>query len=107
MLIEVVADIKEFLSKINPNYTLHYEIDAKIAGAMGEIAIIRLILYGLADDRIVVCEITRMASWEDEEVERFGQSAMDNLRSWIDEAAEQFECLAARLNATRGKYEWI
>ena len=107
MLIEVVGDIKEFLSKVNPNYTLHYEVDARTAGAMGEIAIIRFILYGLADDRIVICEIARMASWDDEEVERFSTgNAMDNLRLWVEEMAEQFECMAVRLNATRGKYEW-
>ena len=106
MLIEIVSDVREFLSKVNPNYTLHYEIDAKIGGSIGELAVVRLVIYGIADDRIVVCEITRTATWEDEEVERYGRSAMENLRLWIEENAMQLECMASKLNATRGRYEW-
>jgi|Deesub1362B_J571_1020462.scaffolds.fasta_scaffold00567_9 hypothetical protein len=107
MLIEIIGSVDEFLAKINRNYGIHYETEGKVTGAAGEIALVKLILYGLADDRIIICEIAKMVTWKDREVRTFGSNnAMENLRAWIEKQALEFESLAEKLGATRGKYEW-
>ncbi len=107
MLIEIIGSVDEFLAKINRNYSIHYETEGKVTGVAGEFVYVKFTLYGLADDRIIICEIARTASWKDEEVRSFGrENAMENLRAWIEKQAREFESLAEKLGATRGKYEW-
>ncbi|WP_202320766.1 hypothetical protein [Archaeoglobus neptunius] len=106
MLIEVVGSADEFLARINRNYGIHYELEARTGGAAGEVAFLKLTLYGLADDRIIICEIAEMARWNDKKVEGFGKTAMENLKAWIERRWKEMQVMAEELGATRGKYEW-
>ena len=49
MLIEIVHDIDEFLSKIDPGSDIHYEIQSAIHG--NDTAFVELILYGIGRER--------------------------------------------------------
>ncbi|WP_456469065.1 hypothetical protein [Archaeoglobus sp.] len=104
MLVEIVADIEEFTSKIDPVFTIHYEIDWEKSG-FGDRAIVILTLYGIAaSGNLLICEIVRSASWNDKEI-RNGNVA-ERLNYWIERQVKEFEEVAARLKATRGRYEW-
>lgn len=107
MLIEVVHDVDEFLSKIDHGSDIHYELRSAIH--KGEIAIVELLLYGIGKSlAIVKCSVIELAKWCDEKVVVFGNSnAFENLKAWIQKKEREFKDLAESLGATPGKYDFV
>ena len=107
MLVEVVHDINEFLAKIDPNSDVHYEIESNIIGPVGDIAYVKLILYGVGRNAsLIKCVLVESAKWNDKEVRKFRtNNAIDDLRLWIKEKRKEMKKIAKELKATPGRYE--
>ncbi len=107
MLVEVVHDVDEFLSKIDPSGDLHYELRTAIH--RGEVAVVELFLYGIGkSSAIVKCSVVELARWSDEKVVVFGNSnTFENLKAWIRKKEREFRNLAESLGATPGRYEIV
>ncbi len=109
MLVEVVHDINEFLAKIDPNSDVHYEIESNIIGPVGDIAYVKLTLYGVGrNPSLIKCTLAESAKWKDEEVRKFRtNNVIDNLKLWIQEKKRELEKIARELKATPGRYDFI
>ena len=106
MLVEVVHSVEEFIAKIDPHQDVHYEIESNIIGPVGDIAYVKLTLYGIGRSSVVKCVLVESAKWNDKEVRKFGtNNAFDNLRLWIKEKQKEMERIAKELKATPGRYE--
>jgi len=107
ILVEVVHSINEFIGKIDPHQDVHYEIESNIIGPVGDIAYVKLTLYGVGRSaQLIKCVLVESAKWNDKEVRNFGtNNAFDNLRLWIKEKQKELEKIARELKATPGKYE--
>ena len=105
MLVEVVHSIEEFIGKIDPSSDVHYEIESNITG-YGDIAYVKLTLYGIGRNSVVKCVLVESASWNDKEVrEHRTGNAIDDLKLWIKEKRKEMEKIARELKATPGRYE--
>jgi len=72
----------------------------------GDIAIVKLILYGMSSKGLLKCVILESARWCDEDVRKFNtMNSIDNLKKWIREKSRELESKAESLKATPGKYE--
>ena len=105
MLVEVVHSIEEFIDRIDPDSDVHYEIESNFIG-MGDIAYVKLTLYGVGRNSVVKCILAESARWNDKEVRKFGtNNAIDDLKLWIQEKQKEMEKIAKELEATPGRYE--
>ncbi len=109
MLVEVVHDVSEFIGKIDPCQDVHYEIESNIIGPIGDIAYVRLTLYGVGrNPSLIKCVLVESAKWNDKDVRKFRtNNAIDDLRLWIQEKRKEMEKIARELKATPGRYEFI
>jgi len=106
MLVEVVHSVEEFIGKIDPHQDVHYEIESNIVGPVGDIAYVKLTLYGISGNSVVKCILVESAKWNDKEVRKFGtNNAFDDLRLWIQEKQKEMGKIAEELKATPGRYE--
>ena len=106
MLVEVVHDINEFLTKIDSDSDVHYEIKSNIIG-MGDMAYVKLTLYGVGRSAsLIKCVLVESAKWSDKDVRKFRtNNAIDDLRLWVQEKQKEMEKIARELKATPGRYE--
>ncbi len=107
MLVEVVHDISEFIAKIDANSDVHYEIESNIIGPVGDIAYVKLTLYGIGRDlSLIKCVLVESAKWNYKDVRKFRtNNAIDDLRLWIQEKQKEMEKITRELKATPGRYE--
>jgi len=107
MLVEVVHSVEEFIGKIDPNSDVHYEIESDIIGPIGDIAYVKLTLYGISrSSSLIKCVLVESAKWNDKDVRKFKtNNAFDDLRLWIQEKQKELEKIARELKVTPGKYE--
>jgi len=106
MLVEVVHSIEEFIKKIDPHQDVHYEIESNIIGPVGDIAYVRLTLYGIGRNSVIRCVLAESARWNDKEVRKHNTgNAFDDLKLWIREKRKEMEKIARELKATPGRYE--
>ncbi len=106
MLVEVVHSVEEFIGKIDPNSDVHYEIESRIVGPVGDIAYVKLTLYGIRKNSVVKCILIESARWNDKEVRKHKTgNAIDDLKLWIQEKQKELEKIAKKLEATPGRYE--
>ena len=107
MLVEIIHDIDDFISKIDAYTDVHYELESQILGPVGELAYVKLTLYGIGrNSSLVKCIIVKSAKWNDKEVRKFGtKNAIEDLKLWIAEKRKEMEKIAKDLNATPGRYE--
>lgn len=106
MLVEVVHSIEEFIGKIDPCQDVHYEIESRIIGPVGDIAYVKLTLYGVGRNSVVKCVLVESARWNDKDVRKFRtDNSIDDLKLWIKEKRKEMEKIARELKATPGRYE--
>jgi|Deesub1362A_J573_1020465.scaffolds.fasta_scaffold00525_13 hypothetical protein len=107
MLVEVVHSIEEFIGKIDPHQDVHYEIESNIVGPVGDVAYVKLTLYGIGRNAsLIKCVLVEAVRWNDKEVRRHRTgNAIDDLKLWIQEKQKEFEKIAKELKATPGRYE--
>ena len=107
MLVEVVHSIEEFIGKIDPSSDVHYEIESRIIGSVGDIAYVKLTLYGVGRSAsLIKCVLVESARWDDKDVRKHRTgNAIDDLKLWIKEKQKEMEKIARELKATPGKYE--
>ncbi|RLI80369.1 hypothetical protein DRP05_00900 [Archaeoglobales archaeon] len=106
MLVEVVHSIEEFIGKVDPSSDVHYEIESNIIGPIGDIAYVKLTLYGIGRNSVVKCVLVESARWNDKDVRKHRTgNAIDDLKLWIKEKRKEMEKIARELKATPGKYE--
>ena len=106
MLVEVVHSIEEFIGKVDPGSDVHYEIESNIIGPIGDIAYVKLTLYGIGRNSVVKCVLVESARWNDKDVRKHRTgNAIDDLKLWIKEKRKEMEKIARELKATPGKYE--
>lgn len=105
MLVEVIYDVDDFVSKIDAYTDIHYELESQIIGL--DLAYVKLTLYGIGrNSSLIKCIIVKSARWRDREVRKFGtKNAIEDLRLWIEETRKELEKIAKDLNATHGRYE--
>ena len=106
MLVEVVHSIEEFIGKVDPGSDVHYEIESRIIGPIGDVAYVKLTLYGVGRNSVVKCVLVESARWDDKDVRKHRTgNAIDDLKLWIKEKQKEMEKIVKELKATPGRYE--
>jgi hypothetical protein len=113
-LIETVYNLDEFLSKVDKNEKLHYELFYQIKPFMGNIDKMNAILkiYGLNKGRIIVYEEIKVVSWESGEIKEIMREENlinynDAMWRWVKRKWEEFSKKAEELGATKGNYSFV
>jgi hypothetical protein len=111
-IIETVHDLDEFLSLIAPESRIHYETFWKpieICGCIISRLTVGVTFYGVSREGYVLkCELKEVIDWKDKRLRKYkNTNIIDDYNAFIKEKWTEYDELAKKIGATKGKFEMV